>query len=141
MRATSPVMMDCVSFMLFRDGQVLVEKRKSTKTVAPGAIALPGGHFELGEQAEEAAKRELHEELDVVPETLAYVCTLLHKSEEFRRVNYFVVEGWQGEVSNHEAELLLWIDLRDLDRLDLDVDRIAIGEYLRVYKPRQAATT
>jgi mutator protein MutT len=127
--------------MLIRDGLVLAEKRKSTKTVAPGAIALPGGHVEDGEQSEQAAIRELQEELAITPERLTYVCTLLHRSSEFRRVSYFAVEGWYGEVSNHEAESLLWLDIGDLDRLDLDVDRIALKEYLRVFAQQPAAAT
>ncbi len=32
----------CVTFMLVKDKKILAEKRKRTKNVAPGAVALPG---------------------------------------------------------------------------------------------------
>ncbi len=36
-------LLDCVAFMLIKNHQVLAEKRKPTKKVVPGALALPGG--------------------------------------------------------------------------------------------------
>ena len=53
--------------MLVRANQVLAERRKRTKKVMPGAVALPGGHLEAGEQPEGALRRELQEELGIVP--------------------------------------------------------------------------
>jgi len=124
--------LDCVVFMLVRDGQVLAEKRKMTRRLAPGAVALPGGHVEPGEGLEEALRRELDEELGVAAERVAYVCTLLHRSEEFRKLHYFAVEDWRGEILNQEAEALVWIRLDEPASLDIDVDRTAVGEYLRL---------
>jgi 8-oxo-dGTP diphosphatase len=119
-------------FMLVRNGQVLAEKRKSTRRLAPGAIALPGGHVDPGESLETALLRELDEELGVVAERVAYVCTLLHRAEEFRKLHYFAVESWRGEILNQEAEALLWVPLNEPTVLEIDVDRTAVGEYLRL---------
>jgi 8-oxo-dGTP pyrophosphatase MutT (NUDIX family) len=91
-------LLDCVAFILIRGDQVLAEKRKLTKAVDPGAIALPGGHVENGESLEEALYRESHEELSIVPCRTKYVCTLLHRAEEFQRIHYFVVEAWEGNI-------------------------------------------
>jgi 8-oxo-dGTP diphosphatase len=124
--------LDCVVFMLVRNGQVLAEKRKSTRRLAPGAIALPGGHVDPGESLETALLRELDEELGVVAERVAYVCTLLHRAEEFRKLHYFAVESWRGEILNQEAEALLWVPLNEPTVLEIDVDRTAVGEYLRL---------
>ena len=104
--------LDCVVFMLVRDGHVLAEKRKATRRLAPGAIALPGGHVDGDEGLEAALERELHEELGIVAERIAYVCTLLHRAEEFRK--------------------LLWTRLDEPAALEIDVDRTAIAEYLRL---------
>ena len=117
-----------------KDDQVLVEKRKRTKRVMPGAIALPGEHIEASERPEEALYREVQEEVGLVPSEVAYVCTLLHRSQEFRKLHYFAVTHWDGEIISQEAKSLFWISLNALEPLDLDVDKIALHEYLRIYK-------
>jgi len=124
---------ECIACMLIRDGMLLAEKRKLTKTVVPGAVALPGGHLEAGEQPEEAVQRELEEELGIAPVEVRYVCTLLHRSQEFRKLHYFVVTQWEGNIRNREAASLMWLPFTALQELDLDVDRLAVAEYLRVY--------
>ena len=126
-------LVECIAFMLIKDGQVLAEKRKHTKRVVPGAVALPGGHIEARERPEEALSREVQEEVGIVPIELAYVCTLLHRAQEFRKLHYFVVTRWKGEIIPQEAEAVVWIPLNTLETLDLDVDKIAVQEYLRVY--------
>ena len=124
---------ECIAFMLLQDGQVLAEKRQRTKRVVPGAIALPGGHLEAHESPEEALYREMQEEVGIVPIEIAYVCTLLHRSQEFRKLHYFAVTRWEGAIIPQEAASVLWIPLNALEALDLDVDRIAVQEYRRVY--------
>lgn len=126
-------LVDCVAFMLIQDGQLLAEKRKPTKRVAPGTVSVPGGHIEAREQPEEALRREAREELGIVPLEIAYVCTLLHRSQEFRKLHYFAVTRWEGAITPQEAEAVVWIPLTSLQTLDLDVDRLAVQEYLRVY--------
>jgi mutator protein MutT len=127
---------ECIAFMLIKDGQVLAEKRKATKRVVPGVIALPGGHIEGQESPKEALYREMQEEVGIVPIDIAYVCTLLHRSQEFRKLHYFAVTRWEGAIIPQEAASVLWIPLDALENLDLDVDRIAVREYRRVYPTR-----
>ena len=126
---------DCVSFMLMKDGRVLAEKRKLTKEIDPGVVTLPGGHVENGESIENALYRESLEELGIIPCSINYICTLLHKTQEIQRIHYFAVEAWEGNIENREAESLLWVPIIETKQLDIDVDRIAISEYLRVYVP------
>ena len=126
-------LVECIAFMLMKDDQVLAEKRKRTKRVVPGAVALPGGHIEARESPEEALYREVQEEVGIVPVEVAYVCTLLHRSQEFRKLHYFAVTCWEGEIIPQESESVVWIPLNALEALDLDVDKIAVQEYLRVY--------
>lgn len=126
-------LVECIAFMLMQDDQVLAEKRKRTKRVVPGAVAFPGGHIEARESPEEALYREVQEEVGIVPIEIAYVCTLLHRSQEFRKLHYFAVTRWEGEIIPQEAESVVWIQLNALETLDLDVDKIAVQEYRRVY--------
>ncbi len=126
-------LLECIAFLLIKNQQVLAEKRKLTKQVVPGALALPGGHIEAGESPEDALRRELQEELGILPTSMTYVCTLLHRAQEFRKLHYFAVQDWQGEITNREAEALLWIPISQVHTFDLDVDRVAVREYMRVY--------
>ena len=80
-------LLECVAFLLIKGNTVLAEKRKLTKKVVPRVITLPGGHLEEGESPEEALSRELCEELGIVPTDRYYVCTLLHRSQEFCKLH------------------------------------------------------
>ncbi len=82
--------------MLIQGNHVLAEQRNSTKQVMPGAVALPGGHLEAGEQPDHALRREVQEELGIVPIDVVYVCTLLHRSQEFRKLHYLPVHACKG---------------------------------------------
>ncbi len=128
--------LDCAGFLLVGDGRFLVERRKLDKLVDPGAVAIPGGHLEPGESPLEALHRELYEELGVAAKSPQFICTLLNPSEEFRRLHYYLVDDWSGEIENNEAEEILWLSFDDINRLDLAVDRVAIGEYQRLFMNR-----
>ena len=124
--------LECIAFMLIRHDRVLLERRSLTKHLLPGALAIPGGHLEPGESPEDALLRELDEEVGIRPRSVRYVCTLLHRAQEFRKLHYFAIEEWTGEIVPGEAEALQWVGLDDTPSFDLDVDRVAVGEYLRV---------
>ena len=124
--------LDCVALLLIRDRRVLAEKRKLTKRLAPGALAIPGGHVESGEALEAALTREAREELAIDVRDAAFVCTLLHRAEELRRLHYYAVRSWGGEVVPDEAESVVWLPFHEAQRLDFDVDKTAVSEYLRL---------
>ena len=119
----------CVAFMLIADQHILVEKRSAAKRLLPGIMAIPGGHVEAGETLEAALVRELHEELNITPLGFTHLCDRLHQAEEYRRIHYFVVERWTGEMVMQEAAALHWLPLDNVSALNLEVDMTAVAQY------------
>jgi mutator protein MutT len=124
--------LECVALLLVRDHQVLAERRKLTKRLAPGAVAIPGGHVDPGERPIEALVREAREELGVDLHETSFVCTLMHQAEELRTLHYYAVRSWEGDLVPEEADAVLWLPLDAAQELDLDVDRTAVTEYQRL---------
>ena len=125
-------LVNTIAFILIKEGKFLVERRKLNKDVDPGKVTIPGGHIDEGETSKTTMLRELKEELNITAIKFNFLCSLLQKSEEFQKIDYFVINSWKGELQNNEAEEIKWILLNELDKLDLEVDRVAIREYLRV---------
>lgn len=59
-----------VSIAVFRQGQVLLATR--TKPPFEGAFSLPGGHVEASETLEQAALRELYEEVEIEARVIGF---------------------------------------------------------------------
>ncbi|MCD8522626.1 MAG: NUDIX domain-containing protein [Saccharospirillaceae bacterium] len=123
----------CVSFILLRDGCVLLEKRREDKEIDPGMVMVPGGHMEEGEHQHDTLIRELDEELGIQPLNARYVCSLLHPTDELQLLHYYLITDWTGEIQAHEAETVFWQPLSGLNALDIAPDHIAIAEALRLY--------
>lgn len=130
---------ECVAFLLVERDQVLVERRKTSKPLLPGAVLLPGGHIEADELPEAALVREAQEELGIEVMESAYICTLLervtvHGIEGGRRLHYFCVTAWNGSIGAYEAEEVFWVPIAEVSRIEAYVDRLAVAEYLRIYR-------
>jgi len=131
---------ECVAFLLVHGGRVLLEKRSAFKASDPGLTAIPGGHIERGETREQALERELAEELDIVPESYSYLCSLYHPTTALQLIHYYVVTRWQGTMTAREADEIAWHPLSDASRaIDIDADRVALSEYRRISNSRKAA--
>lgn len=82
------------SVALFRDGLVLLATR--TKPPSPALFSLPGGLVEPGETLQEAALRELHEEVGVTAEILGFAghVEVIERDDEERVRSHFVVSAF-----------------------------------------------
>ncbi len=122
---------ECVSFLLVDADKVLLEKRTTSKEHDPGLIAIPGGHMEPGESQTETLVRELKEELDVVPASYHYLCSLYHPTTELQLIHYYVITRWQGRIAAYEAESVFWTPLVNAAP-QVCSDRTALTEWQRL---------
>ena len=111
------------SIAVFRDGKALI----ATRTKAPGAgvWSLPGGLVETGETLEEAALRELMEEVGVEARIVGFNRHVqrVDRDDAGRVRHHFVVASFVGAwvagepTTGPEAGEVRWVDPHDLDGL------------------------
>ncbi|WP_104025822.1 NUDIX hydrolase [Vibrio hyugaensis] len=122
---------ECVSFILVINNTVLLETRTKEKVSDPGAIAIPGGHMEMGETQHETLYRELEEELNIKPTSFVYLCSLYHPTSELQLIHYYIVKNWLGTIDSLEAESVDWYSILNAP-VATQADRIALSEYERL---------
>lgn len=129
MMATGTGMRRSIAGIAFREGKVLIAKRR-----AGGDIGLrwefPGGKVEEGEDDAGAIKREFLEEFGVAvePGPLLGTRTFTHRGESWQLAAWIVhiAEGSGFDLREHSQ--LEWIRPEDLESYDLaDSDRLLIG--------------
>lgn len=110
----APIVHDCVGALLVRDGKLLLGRRGPDRRWLPDAWDVFGGHIEAGETPEQALRRELAEELGIVPLRCEYLGTLERESGESWRLRLYAVREWTGEPRNlqpREHAQLRWCAL------------------------------
>jgi ADP-ribose pyrophosphatase YjhB (NUDIX family) len=91
----------------------------------PGKWGLPSGLMELGEAAEETARREVWEETELrvgplallgVYSGLRYLCTTQNGDEFYVVTIAYTASDFEGELSVHDGEsiALAWVSLDNL---------------------------
>jgi isopentenyldiphosphate isomerase len=101
--------------------ELYLQKRVETKVVQPGKWDTSvGGHVDLGESYEHAARREMEEELGIIGIPLEPLYRYLHRNDyESEMVTTFTVT-WDGPVTPDPAEIAegrFW-SLDEIDRSD-----------------------
>lgn len=94
---------DCVGALPIRDGRVLLGRRADHRDWLPGAWDLFGGHVEADESPEAALRRELAEELGIVPSRLREL-GVLDAGDDSWRLRVFAVDAWEGEPRNRQPD-------------------------------------
>ncbi len=105
-----PVVDVAVGVLRAPDGRVLLAERKAG-TDAAGFWELPGGQVDPGESADQAAARELLEEVGVRALELAPWRVYEHDFPAKRvRLHWFHVRRWSGEPHGREGQRVAWVD-------------------------------
>lgn len=111
-----------VGVALLSDGRVLAARRPPGPN-SPGGWEFPGGKVEPGESDEQAAVREVREELGLL---VAVGPSLGVEEQVGRRYLFRVYVGWpvSGELVLHEHSEVRWLAADELDDVDwLAADR------------------
>ncbi|MFH0714624.1 MAG: NUDIX domain-containing protein [Candidatus Diapherotrites archaeon] len=111
--------------IFLKDGKMLTEVRSMENELCPGARTFPSGHFEKGENAEQALEREMKEELGVQVLEKKFLGTFEFSSDyaPVHDLHYFLVTKWKGNISEKgEDATLEWIPVLEYKKLDYPVD-------------------
>ncbi|MFA5354543.1 MAG: NUDIX domain-containing protein [Thermodesulfovibrionales bacterium] len=104
----NPSLLHKVAHVLVFDDQerVLLQKRAMTKDVAPGRWDTSvGGHISAHEDLLVAAKREMEEELGVLPEKLTYLYSYIHSNPYESELVYTYLCRHNGPFSFNKEEI------------------------------------
>lgn len=121
--AVSTVVRDRGRFLLVQRG----------RAPAKGLFAFPGGRVGPGEDDEEAARRELHEETGLTAGALALRCELTLDGDDDSRYRLRVYRALQAEgelVAGDDAQHAGWYSLEEMRHLPVTDSTLAIAEDL-----------
>ncbi|MCL1634685.1 NUDIX domain-containing protein [Luteimonas sp. SX5] len=109
---------ECVGALLVRGEELLLGRRTADREWLPGAWDVFGGHIESGESADAALRRELREELGIVPLRMHALGELSAVKPDSWRLRLYAITAWSGEPRNlqpDEHDALCWCSLADAE--------------------------
>lgn len=109
-----------VCAVVVQNGCVLMTKRPAHVDL-PNLWEFPGGKIHDGENAENAMKREMREELDVDVEVLRLLQTVHHQYTPDRRheLMFYECRVKSGRLSPRVSGEMAWVALKDLAKLEV----------------------
>lgn len=122
-----------IGVLIFKDGKVLLGKRKSSH--GAGEYAFPGGHLEYMEGFQECARRETKEETGMEIDNIRFSC--LNNVKKYHPKHYVhigLTADWKsGEPKIMEPDKLESWDWYDIDHLPQPLfDTIEV--HIKAYK-------
>jgi mutator protein MutT len=115
-----PLLLVAAGAIVYKDSKILLQRRADD-----GTWAIHGGCLELGETVEETARRELKEEIGIIPtklefykifsgEDMHYICT--SEDEVYAIIVIFLCDEYEGELKPDYDEVLeiKWFDVDNL---------------------------
>ncbi len=122
-----------IGIMLFKDGKVLLGKRKSSH--GAGEYAWPGGHLEYMESIVDCARREIKEETGMEVQNVRFLRLLNLKDYKPKHyIDIGLIADWKsGEPQVMEPEKCEGWDWYDLDNLPSPLF-VPLASYFEAYK-------
>ena len=123
-------MKQVVAALILREDRILICQRTKLQSM-PLKWEFPGGKIETGEQAREALRRELDEELGIDASIADEVANFKHHYANGGAVElrFFVVREYRGEIENRIFRDLRWALPAELPTYDfLEADRKLISD-------------
>jgi 8-oxo-dGTP diphosphatase len=100
-----------VGVLIDRQGRFLLTTRPDGKVYA-GYWEFPGGKVEVGEDIEQALRRELHEELGItIGAAQPWQVTMHDYPHALVRLHFCKVRQWTGDFEMREGQQMAWADL------------------------------
>lgn len=100
-------MRECAAAFIVKDKKVLLGKRSATRSLYPDVWDVFGGHLILGESREDALRRELLEELGIVPTELKFLLTVSEPNPSENgggQYHFYLVTAFDGKPQNLQPD-------------------------------------
>lgn len=111
-------MIKVVAGIIYKQNKFLIAKRNYQKSQG-GLWEFPGGKVELGENNEEALKREIKEELNIEIEVIKHLTTCIHRySDKTIELICYKAKIITGEIELLEHEDYKFITTKDFDKYE-----------------------
>ncbi len=123
-----PISYPCVICLVVRNGKVALIKEKKAE-----GLTLVAGYVRAGERAEEAARREVGEELGIEAEKPRFIKSYYYQEGDNLMLG-FVCAAYRGEFAlSEEVEEAGWFSFEEAKRLleGTKVARFLLEDYLK----------
>lgn len=109
----------CVGVMIFKDGKVLIGKRREMATHGKGEYSFPGGHMEANESFKESSEREVLEEAGIKIKNLKFQCLInIDKYKNHQAILAGMIAEWESNeprsLQDEKIGEWNWCDLNNL---------------------------
>ena len=108
-----------VAALIQKEGKLLVCQRTRHQTM-PLKWEFPGGKIEDGEQARDALRRELEEEIGIQAKIGDEIARIRHEypNRSMVELRFFLVREYEGEIENRIFRDIQWAAPKDLPKYD-----------------------
>lgn len=109
------------AFIIYNKKLLLILRDNKPNIPSPNKWGLPGGAIEKNEPILKAIKRELEEEISIVPKNIIYLGKQIYEngSEVFRYFAKLTKDEFQNVKLGSEGQKLEFFNLDEINKLDL----------------------